>query len=258
MAKVRNHLKIHLTTQNHQKYAHVFADLEGRAVIWGLWLVAWRAYAGKTDNWVTLTHADLMWISGRSQVKSALKLVRTWCEVMSYSVQVHGEVVKIQIRNLAKKQGMSKLTAPLFGTDCHPSEFRVPSSEVREEEEQDLRFAQILSVTAPPSAPRLVNLLAREPGSVEEKTAWAIENEPVILAEAEAAFPRDAKARSAKVRSTTLRWWRAHRRRESKAAPKPEAKAWDSSSYDQAKAAVEAESQDARLKLVEESRKRRH
>lgn len=74
-------------------------------------------------------------------------------------------------------------------------------------------FSPEIEPPAGGSRPRLTNLLANEKGDFESKRLWAIEHEPIIVAEAEAAHPRDAKARSAKVRSLTLRYWRAHLRR---------------------------------------------
>ncbi len=63
---------------------------------------------------------------------------------------------------------------------------------------------------SPPSAPAslLVNLLSQEPGEPADKAAWIARMEAILTAEAESEHPHDAKARAAKLRSLTLRYWR--------------------------------------------------
>jgi hypothetical protein len=103
--KTRPHAKIHLSCRSHPRYGHVFEDLESRAVIWGLWLLAVQYFASHTGDEVTLGHGDLTWLTGRQGFGAALARLRRHCDAMAYPVRVEGRRVHVEIRNLERKQG---------------------------------------------------------------------------------------------------------------------------------------------------------
>jgi len=158
---------------------------------------------------------DLLKITGKGRRDIALKSLRSLAEVASMSIRSEGEVVWIEWPKWAEynethsrdRAGERPVTSPSSSASSSASS-----------SEQDLCLSKTRDIepAVAGSVPRLVNLLSREEGSLEEKSAWAIEYEPILVAESEAEHPRDARARSAKLRSLTLRYWRAHRRRNGK------------------------------------------
>src|SRR5215813_1811187 len=82
--KQKPHVKVHLSIQNHPTYGHVFADPLLRGVIVGIWVIAARAHASATDDEVTLTAADILWITGKERMAEGAKLLRRACEAAAY------------------------------------------------------------------------------------------------------------------------------------------------------------------------------
>jgi len=77
-----------------------------RGMIVGLWIIAKRSYIDKTDGWVSLSRADLEWITGRMHRKSGVNAIRMLAERMEYPIRENGKRVEIQIRNFTRKQGL--------------------------------------------------------------------------------------------------------------------------------------------------------
>ena len=100
----RPHAKVHLSTRSHPRYGHVFEDLEGRAIIWGLWVLSVQYHAAQTDDEVTLGHGDMAWLTGRSQPRHALAALRRHADAMGYRVWDEGKRVRVHVRNLQQKQ----------------------------------------------------------------------------------------------------------------------------------------------------------
>src|SRR5262245_13271444 len=96
----RPNVSVHLAWQNHPTYAHVCADPTLRGVVLGLWMVARRAFAGRTNDTVTLTQGDVAWITG-----GRAELLRAACEQMGYDLTEAPLVSRVVIRNFSKKQG---------------------------------------------------------------------------------------------------------------------------------------------------------
>jgi len=100
-----------------------------------------------------------------------------------------------------------------------PTELEPEASKVAEKPPREVPTGAEAAAASSASVRRLANLLAKEPGEAAAKIAFCEEAEPIIVAEAEAAHPRDRLARSAKVRSLTLRFYRAQLRRENPSDP---------------------------------------
>jgi len=117
--RLRPHAKVHLTIRHHPSYAGIFADPEMRGMVVGLWVIAVEYQAARTDDLVTLTDADLQWITGRTQRRHALSSMRALCELMSYSMSEHPRHVVVHVRNLQRKQGLTPRLR--CGTSATPS-----------------------------------------------------------------------------------------------------------------------------------------
>lgn len=124
--RARPFARIHLTTRTHPTYGHVFANVELRGMVYGLWQVARGAFAGETKDVVTLALADVEWITDRTG-RHAVDRFRKVCDAMSYTLTVldaHGAVYventgdctpttrpsaralryRVHVRNLQRKQ----------------------------------------------------------------------------------------------------------------------------------------------------------
>jgi hypothetical protein len=164
--KVRPHVRVHLTARTHRKTAAVFADATLRGQFLGLLMVAREAHAGRTGDTLHLSRADVAWISGRSRPDIARKSLQYLANILEYPFEVLGEVVRITIRNFAKKQGLhsagrgvSRIRTPQKLRTPHPSE---SESESETEKRRGKRTAP--AAPAPP-APTTGN------GEAEPETA---------------------------------------------------------------------------------------
>ena len=81
--------RIHLTTRTHPTYGHVFADPLWRGIVYGLWQVARAAFAGETQDTVTLPLADVEWITGAAG-RHAVARLRKACKMMDYPLSILG------------------------------------------------------------------------------------------------------------------------------------------------------------------------
>ena len=134
----RPFVRVHLTIRNHPSYAHVFADPLMRGMWLGLLVVARAAYAGETQDRVTLSRSDVAWITGTS-ARYGIPRLRKLCAALNYELEERSsselagsqrgagaELAQSQrrasselapsqlivhVRNLQRKQGLS--SAPL-------------------------------------------------------------------------------------------------------------------------------------------------
>lgn len=125
--KTKPAVRVHLSVLNHPRYGEVFDDPESRGIVVGIWLIAARAHVSKTSDLVSLSRADLRWITGRAQDAHAERALRACCERMAYSVQARGERVEILVRNFTKKQGFAPPTAESDSALRYASESPSPS-----------------------------------------------------------------------------------------------------------------------------------
>src|SRR5688572_7126252 len=82
------HVKVHLSIANHPSYGHVFADPLLRGAIIGIWVIAARAHISATNDELTLTPADILWITGKDRMVDGAKLLRRCCEAVAYPTRI--------------------------------------------------------------------------------------------------------------------------------------------------------------------------
>ncbi len=135
----------------------MFANPEHRGIVYGLWQVARGAFAGKTDDQVTLDVSDVEWITGRAGRHAVAKLQRV-CGLMGYSIATLGANgtsycehtgectaectestrpsvrrlrYRVHVRNLERKQGWGSTNyappIPSTDTDTEEEESATPS-----------------------------------------------------------------------------------------------------------------------------------
>lgn len=84
--RTRPFVRVHLTIRNHPSYAHVFADPMMRGMWLGLLVVARAAYAGSTNDRVTLSRSDVAWITGTS-ARYGIPRLRKLCAALNYELE---------------------------------------------------------------------------------------------------------------------------------------------------------------------------
>lgn len=116
--RTRPYVRVHLTIRNHPSYGHVFDDPMLRGMWLGMLVVARSAYAGATDDTVTLSAADVCWITGTTELRYGLPRLRKLCAAMHWRLtgeapvkhrRSTGEALvtrrwKAEIRNFQRKQ----------------------------------------------------------------------------------------------------------------------------------------------------------
>lgn len=120
----RPHVKVHLSIANHPTYGAVFADPVLRGVVVGIWVIAARAHVSATNDELTMTPADVLWITGKDRMVDGAKLLRRACEAAAYCLRIscdrHATCVRstcqrparwvVHVRNFARKQGFTPQT----------------------------------------------------------------------------------------------------------------------------------------------------
>ena len=96
--------KVWPSVLRHPKTAQMATDPELFSLWVKLGIMAVERFAGTMDDTFIITTRELMAVSNRKQVKSALNLLSTLCELTPNSYRVEGEVVVIKFRNLSKRQ----------------------------------------------------------------------------------------------------------------------------------------------------------
>lgn len=149
----RPSVRVHLTLKNHPTYGHVFDDPALRGMWLGVLYVARQAFAGETDDWVTIGVGDLYWITGRKDVRRGVFWLRKLCDAMNWQLEVaptsgsprpdveltSARRWRVQVRNLKRKQGLNstRSTSPSTSTSTStieessatPSRRTTPSGE---------------------------------------------------------------------------------------------------------------------------------
>lgn len=122
--KIRPHAKVHLTIRNHPdpEYAEVFDDPMLRGVWTGLLVIAVGAFAGKTNDTVTLSQGDLVWLTGRSSASRAEPILLRLCSALGYECTKSGRRWVVKIRNLKRKQGLDYADRGTTPRTTDPSE----------------------------------------------------------------------------------------------------------------------------------------
>jgi hypothetical protein len=143
---------------DHPEHSEVFEDATLRGVWVGLLTVAWQAFAGRTDDRVTLSVGDRIWIGGvpnrgrngrriASRVTEAESKLRLVCHRMDYSVTEVGDNWIVHVKNLQQNQGITpRTTADATPPSESESEVRSPSTNPREE----IREESSAAAAAPP------------------------------------------------------------------------------------------------------------
>jgi hypothetical protein len=91
---------------DHPEHSEVFQDPELRGVWLGLLLKAGQAFAGRTSDVVTLSRADLIWVTAEPRRDRAVAKLRTVCGLMGYEVRPHRDISwAVHVKNLSKNQG---------------------------------------------------------------------------------------------------------------------------------------------------------
>ena len=134
---------------DHPEHSEVFDDATLRGVWLGLLTVAWQAFAGRTDDRVTLSVGDRIWIGGvpnqgrngrriARRVTEAESKLRLVCHRMGYSVTEVGDNWIVHVKNLQQNQGFTpRTTADVPPPSESESEVRSPSTSTREDKKEE-------------------------------------------------------------------------------------------------------------------------
>lgn len=217
--KVRPHVKVHLTARSHRRTAKIFADPEKRGILLGLWLAAGEAFAGKTADTVTLTRADLTFITGRRLLDPGRTSLQGVCDLIGYSLQPDGDLTVITVRNFAKKQGWHPAKRGVTPRTPPPSE-----SDSDTDTEKKSARAESRGRKRPPRTPDLFtreSVEALEPAYFEQliadrpDLAEAVRTAAHARAWLLAVVPRmDAAGRYTDLRRTARSWFQNARQAE--------------------------------------------
>jgi hypothetical protein len=142
--KAKPAVRVHTTWPNHPRYGRAFDDVEIRGVVVGIWIMAHRAHASKTNDTVSLSGGDILAITGRERSVDAAKVLRTACEAMSYELRKTPDQParwSIRVRNFSRKQGFE-------GRDGKQPAPTAPPSE-----SESLSPSESASLSPTPSAP---------------------------------------------------------------------------------------------------------
>lgn len=105
--RIKPHVKIHHSVQNHPRTVAVYADNDLLAAWTRIMLTASERGAAHTGDWITLSPADVERTSGRRRADVARTLLERLANVLGWSVERRGDVLAINVRNFARKQGLA-------------------------------------------------------------------------------------------------------------------------------------------------------
>jgi hypothetical protein len=105
--KVQPHVRIHHSVANHPKTAALWANLETRSMLVELWRLGSVYGAAHTGGWLTLRPSDICSVTGRKRAGSGLEPLSKLAASMEYPLRYERGCVLIQIRNFARKQGLT-------------------------------------------------------------------------------------------------------------------------------------------------------
>jgi hypothetical protein len=138
--------------------ARVFNDAELRGIWTGLLVVAGQAFAGRTQDRVTLSFGDISWVTGRrTQAGAELALTRV-CALMGYEVSSNsGRSWTVHVRNLSQNQGWTprERGATPHTTSASESYSEIESySDIEPEKKEEKKPAVAGPVPREPRTPR--------------------------------------------------------------------------------------------------------
>lgn len=105
MARVRPHVKVHISVADHRKTSAVWADLAMRGMLVELWRKAGEKYAGRTADRVSLKPTDRMDIAATTNQAEADQAVTALCSALRYELRTYPNRWDVRIRKFSKKQG---------------------------------------------------------------------------------------------------------------------------------------------------------
>ncbi len=105
--KVKPHFKLHHSIANHPRTIGAFADNDLFACYCRLGLLASERGAAHTGDRISLSRADVERTSGRRRRDVALTLLERLANVLGWWTERRGDVLVIEFRNFARKQGLT-------------------------------------------------------------------------------------------------------------------------------------------------------
>lgn len=108
MARVRPHIKVHISVADHRKTAAVWADLAMRGMLVELWRKAGEKFAGRTADRVSLKPTDRMDIAATTDQAEADRAVTGLCSALKYELRTYPNRWDVRIRKFSKKQGFQQ------------------------------------------------------------------------------------------------------------------------------------------------------
>ena len=200
------HIRVGFSIRNpkHPEQSAVFADPALRGIWLGVLVIAGQAFAGRDEDWVTLTESDLYWITGRKLWRSSWPLLRQVAATCGWVAEVNSATsrptCRVHIRNLSQNQGWGSANRGIVAESTPRSPLSYSDSEsslpLKTEEE-----------TERPRSP-LLNLLSRLEGDAAEKALWLAETGPQIQIDALESKRTQAKPQSEA--QLTVRYYRAY------------------------------------------------
>ena len=201
MPRVKRHAKVHASIANHQKTAAVYANNDLLATYVRLLILGVERFADRYGDSFLIHKRELGRITGRHRVDVAAKSLRSLAEVSPISAEPDGDLWRITIPNFARKQGFAEKN----GGRMEPSSSSSSSTTTTKKEIE------------PPAQKPLLNLLSREPGSLEEKTTWLDREYPLLFEMAARDYPDDRKRQSAELRTRVIRHYKQYLKGDGKA-----------------------------------------
>ena len=100
-------VKVHTSIRGHRKTIAVVNDDALLAAWLRIMMLARDRGVSETGDWLELSSADLIAVSNRRRADVALTLTRRLVDLLQWSLECHGDVYRIHVRNFAKKQGIT-------------------------------------------------------------------------------------------------------------------------------------------------------
>lgn len=131
--RIKPHVRIHHSITNHPRFAAIVADSDLFAMLVRLWLVASQKGAAHTGDQLTLSRADVAWITARLRRDMALTSLSRLAHVAAYSLRHDGDITVIHVRNFAKKQNITPRLRRVATRNSAASPLRTPHSALHTE-----------------------------------------------------------------------------------------------------------------------------
>jgi len=190
MPRSKPHFKVRTTIANHEKMGSVWPDNDMLAMWVRLGVLAIERFADRTEDTFLVSDRELNLISGKGRADVARKSLEHLADISPISVERRGDVWRITIPNLRKKQGFKWNNSEEEDPSASPPAPTATPTTKRTRESE------------PASPSPLLNLLSKLPGKLDEKAAWLDAEFPLIEAEAERG--------SGSVKTLTIRYYRQY------------------------------------------------